>query len=302
MSKKQESEWIQIIQSGFQLLEEKLAYKQINIVNKLNILEHSVSPATLNKVLNDKGGGKSTLKIIAEGIQKIIASELGYQYNKEQNIFLFSPEEENWRPFLIPEQAEENDTAEEKIIFHAGGRLSIEKKVEFMQRAQREIIEVGVRLHTFSEYFTSRSENEFAMHIEALLKKGVNLKLYLLDPDSNESRIYFNDRGKVQKSELQAIESTKTVIQQLQEIKADFEKKKLSGQFDVFSYKHIPYNHFLITDGETSLGRMMLSHYIYGIRRADCPVIEFSKAVDKNLYERYWKSLQYYIEGAKKLT
>lgn len=299
MSRKQELE--QIVTQGFQLLEEKLAYKQVNIVNKLNAIEHGVSTAALNKFLNHGDAGKGVLHRMAKGIQMIIESELGHQYNTEQQSYIFAPPVENWQPMLIMEKDIKITPDVKKVIFHTDGRLPIQQKVEFMLQAQKEIIEVGVRLHTFTEYFTSRSENEFAVHIEALLQRGVNIKLYLLDPESNEARLYFQDRGKVQRGKLLAIESMRTVIQQLKDIKNDSEKKKLRGQFDIFAYKHIPYNHFLITDGDTDYSRMMLSHYIYGVNRANCPVIEFSKAADSNLYRRYWDSLQYYIADAKKL-
>ena len=43
----------------------------------------------------------------------------------------------------------------------------------------------------------------------------------------------------------------------------------------------------------------MVSHYMYGVRRADCPVVEFSKQTDYDLYRKYWKSYQALIRDAK---
>lgn len=302
MSKNKESEWTQLIQLGFQLLEDQLIYKQIDIVNKLIVLGYKVAPATLNKILNNNGASKQTLQRIAEGIQKIIESELGYSYNIDKKAFISFQKSDHWQPLIISEKKEAISPKEKKEIFHANGRLAIQQKIEFMERAQQEIIEVGVRLHTFVDYFNSRNKSEFSIHIEDLLKRGINIKLYLLDPESNESLLYFKDRGKVQEEELHAIADTRLVIKKLEKIKQSFVEKNYRGQMEVFSYKHIPYNYFLVTDLNTHAGQIMISHYIYGVGRADCPVLEFSKKSNENLYTHYATSLQHFIKDAKKLV
>jgi hypothetical protein len=49
----------------------------------------------------------------------------------------------------------------------------------------------------FASYFTSHKEKDYKTHILELLTKGVHIKAYLLDPESQEASIYFTDRGKV---------------------------------------------------------------------------------------------------------
>lgn len=306
MNKKQQLE--HIVKSGFALLEEKQNYGQVNIIRKLKSLHKEISPAALNKIIKGNGGGQQALGNAGAGILQIIEQELGYIYDESTNHFINTPDE-NWKPYIIPENESESNGNEIKktnpntgAVYHSEGRLPIQDKVAFMQQAQKNIIEVGIRLHTFSDYFTSRSGAEFRGPVEELLQKGVNFTAYLIDPDSNESRIYFNDREKIQKGEAKGTEVIKTVVEQLKNIKADLIEKNYTGQFEVFSYKHIPYNHFLVIDGDKPFGQMMISHYIYGVRRADCPVITFSCTDDPSLYERYWQSLQAFIKDAKKLV
>lgn len=305
MNKQKELELI--VQMGFALLEKEKAYGQVNIVRKLKALNLEVSPAALNKIINNNGGGKKTLTTCGEGIRQIVELELGYQYDANQLQFIIA-RKDGWVPYTIPEQSEseEENTGKaahnQSIIYHQDGRLPIHDKVAFMLQAQHNIIEVGIRLRTFSEYFTSRNQSEFRGPIEELLEKGIHFDAYLLDPESNESRIYFNDREKVQKGEMKGTDVIKGVLEQLQDIQLELQTKQYPGKFGVFAYKHIPYNHFLVIDGDTPFGRMMISHYLYGIRRADCPVIEFSRKDHKSLYDRYWKSLQVFIKDANKLV
>jgi hypothetical protein len=77
------------------------------------------------------------------------------------------------------------------------------------------------------------------------------------------------------------------------------EAEGLAEQLEAYTYRHIPYNHFLIVDGKTRAGKMMVSHYMYGVKRADCPVVEFSKQTNHDLYRKYWKSYQDLILHAK---
>lgn len=296
MADKQDTE--RIIRSGFSLLTEKQLYLQADVIRKLHYLGYKVAPSSLNKLINGISMGTKVLRTLGDGIQQLIALELGHSYDSINKEYHFS-QNEGWKPTIVPEQREESK--EEKIIYHTAGRLSIQDKVAFMNLAQKEIVELGVRLKTFSEYFTSRNELEFKTPLQERLEQGVNIKLYLLDPDSNESRIYFQDREKVQEGEQLSPDITKSVIKQLKKLKEEFKANSYLGQLEVFAYKHIPYNHFLIIDGETKLGRMMVSHYMYGIRRADCPVVEFSKTADRHLFRRYWESYQLYIKDAKKL-
>jgi hypothetical protein len=205
----------------------------------------------------------------------------------------------DWQPLIISIGENEEKRQNSGILLHLEGRVSLAQKKEFISTAQKSIIEVGIRLNTYTNYFISQKEQAYRADIIELLKKGVTIKNYFLNPESAEAMLYFKDRALVQASEKVAIEEIKRIKDRLQEISNEFGAMKMRGSFSVFSYKHIPYNHFLVVDGDQPTAKMMVSHYLYAIRRADCVVMQFSKADEPVLYRKYWDSLQAFIADAK---
>lgn len=297
MNKSQEL--IHIIKLGVELLKSERPYPQATIVQKIKQLSLKVSTPSLSNVLNNQHVGRVALENLAIGIQAVIKNELGFYYDPEQQKFIAFPDQDRLHSTMA--STDETNIKELPPLFHIEGRLPISEKVKFISKAQENIMEIGVRLNTFSEYFKSRNKHEFQMHIENLLQKGVNMQVYLLDPSSPESNLYFQDRAKVQPEERHAIDETQRAVERLLKVKTTFEKQQYPGQFEVFSYQHIPYNHFLVVDGHLDTGKMMVSHYMYNIERAQCPVLEFTKRNNTSLYERYWQSLQSFISEAKKM-
>lgn len=289
----------QIIREGCKLLEAEKAYQQANILRKLVSLDKKISPSSLSKILNGIDVGNTVLRKGGEGVLEIVRQELGYTFDKKKMAFNTGKAPEGWKPYIIPEREEGAEEEKGRIIIHPNGRLPIGDKVAFMASAQEEVIEMGVRLRTFADYFTSRNEHEFKLPVYSLLERGCHYKAYLLDPESNEASHYFHDRAQVQEEEGQSIEKIRAVLRKLSRIVKEVEAEGFPGKFQVFLYKHIPYNHFLIVDGERLHGKMLVSPYLYGINRANCPVIELAKQADRSLFRRYYHSFQCLIRGAR---
>jgi hypothetical protein len=292
-----------IVIEGYQILQEEKSYKQNQIINKLRTLNSAVSTASFSNLLTNKTVGLDVLQKVAIGIQEIMTSELGYVYDVDKFSKQVGP---NWIAILVKETnlttpTIENDAIAQGFVFHSEGRVTIQHKTAFIQSAQSEVIEVGTRLKTFTDYFFSRSEQEYKAHIIALLKRGVKLRFYMLDPDSNEAALYFRDRAKVQEDETDSINEMKKVLTKIQKIHTEFEKENYKGSFEVYLYKHLPTNHFFVVDGYLSDGKMMVSHYLYGLRRAECPVIEIDKRFQASLFKKYYKSLELFTEGARRV-
>lgn len=129
----------------------------------------------------------------------------------------------------------------------------------------------------------------------------MTIKSYLLDPDTNEARIYFEDRAKVQTFEKDAISETKRNLERLKALCREFLGHAAAGTFEIFLYRHIPFSQILVVDSKMEGAKMMVSNYLYGIKRADCPVMEFSKKDQSQLYSKYWESFQLFADGAVKL-
>ena len=292
-----EERFTAIVCRGLEHLYDHLEYTQISVLNKLNMLGHTVSVASLSKIKTGKLVGLSTLSLVAKGMESILEQELDMAFDDGAQDFRlrYTP---NWRPTVIPQEPEQHTAP---FTLHDEGRVSVKQKTDFIADAKKEVIEVGIRLNSFSSYFISQNESAYKTHILALLRKGVAIKAYLLDPDCNEARIYFEDRSRVQSSEKESIAEIKKVVERLKVLCAEFEAMQLQGKFEIYLYRHIPYSLYLVVDGGTEDGKMMVSPYLYGVSRANCPVMEFAKKDRRPLYRRHWESVQLFMSGAHKL-
>lgn len=289
------------VQKALEHLQERLNYGQVQVINKLKTLECAVSASSLSNIKNGRSVGFQALNLASKGMSLLMERELDMGFDAEKLDFQ-ERKTAGWEPFIVPEHDAEQEKNETGFKLHPDGRLSLPEKTAFMSTAAKEVIEVGVRLNSFSFYFVSQNEKAYKSHIINLLKRGVNVKGYLLDPESNEARLYFEDRARVQGFEKDSIGEIKKVIERLREVSAEMEALQLKGKFEIFLYKHIPCNLFFAVDGGEKEGaKMIVSPYLYGVRRANCPVFEFSKKDQPQMFRTHWESLQLFVEGAKKL-
>lgn len=290
------------VQKAFELLHLHKSYQQAEILRKMKWLDFELAPASFSNILKNKRAGMKTLQLASEGTLTIIEWELPYAFDEKKEAFVEVQKPTDWAPKTVPEYDENEQSPKKGIIFRLEGRLRIQDKVEFMQDAQHEVVEFGVRLRTYADYFISRSEHEFDRPMRALLKRKVNFKLYLLDPTCNETLLYFKDRGRVQPEEKASPEVIQGVLDKLKRLSKSLNNEGYPGQMQVHTYKHIPYNHFLIVDGMKPYGKMIVSHYIYGIRRANCPVMIIDKQHNYDLFKRYWDSYKMLTKDSKNLN
>ena len=172
------------------------------------------------------------------------------------------------------------------------GRLLIDDKVSFISNAKLEVIELGIRLREFTSYFGSRNPTEFKSPVLNLLKKGVVLKCYALDGDWALNNFTIPD---AEKKYYQEIPDT---LNQLNDFKNEVLELNLPGKVEIYTYQHIPMFHAQCTDGNSSEGRLTLSNYLTGIKRSQCPVIQFSKQTHPKLFETYWNSINQIIKNS----
>ncbi len=283
------------IQQAFDLLETELQYTQRIVVDKLDALQCEISTATFHNIVGGKPVGLPVLGKVEKGVLLIVHRELGRMYDHENRAF--SAQEPRWVPDPIPEKASKH----RGIHFHHDGRVSVDYKTQFIADAKQDIIEVGLRLSNFSRYFKSQSEKTYKAHIVKLLERGVNISGYLINPECQEARLYFEDRQRAQPEEKNSIAEIYKVIERLQSVSIELKNMSLQGKFEIFTYTHVPYNLFYAVDGTLATGKLMVAPYLYGIERANCPVIEVNKKDQSALFRMYWDSLQKFIKGAKKI-
>lgn len=286
---------------GIQLLEDRQGYNRSDILKKLKTLDKNISAASLSNILNGKDVGIKTIQRALDGITSIVADELGMVYEPQTTTFQSSKTASDWQPKIIEMAASEKE--ERGYFYHETGRLPLQQKLDFLAQAQEEIVEVGVRLNTLSLHFEHRSEHEFKGKITALLERGVHIKFYLLDPNCNEALIYFRDRSKasLQAQEAQSPTVIQVALEKLKAVARTYRSQNLAGRFELYLYKHIPYNNFLVLDGDSDEGQMRVSHYMYGIKRSESPVVEIRKQKNASLYRRYWQSYKAFVRDAVKV-
>jgi hypothetical protein len=289
MSKNLAEEDRGVVKAGVQLLQEHCAYTQASVHRKLARLGCSVAVASLNNIINDKPIGAPLARKVCLSMQALVWHELGLQWDPGKQQFLIDRRPSGWQPNVVPE-GQQKPPAHHSSIIRPEGRLTINEKVGIINEAQHEVIEFGLRLRTFSNYFLTRSAYEFKSHIVTQLSKGVHFKLYLLDPDCNEARLYFNDRARVLPEEHEGQEQARASVERLSQIKEELLAENSPGDFQVYFYRHIPVAHFLIIDGKSLSGQMVYAPYLYGIRRADCPVSVISKQAHRQLFRTHYQS------------
>ncbi len=180
---------------------------------------------------------------------------------------------------------------------YEGGRLELRQKVEHLNRAESEYLEVGISLATLASYFHSRSPVEFKEHVIEQLRRGVNFKFVLLDPDSDIAVMYENDWDEPDRRD-----KIKRTIEEFKKLKKEFAKAEYKGTFSVYVYSHLPCYSIQFVDPSTDNGRALISHYLYGVRNAQSPVIEISKSANQKMFETYYHSVQYLFETCKQVV
>ena len=158
------------------------------------------------------------------------------------------------------------------------------------------MIEVGIRLKNLRSYFEDQRESAFLLPLIDVLKSGVNFKCYLLNPKSSIARRYIEDRARVQASEHNLLEEIEENIEKLASLFRQLNKSGYKGRMELFLYDHFPYQHAVIVDGETANGWMHCSPYLYGISRANAPVLEIKRSANKTLFRKYLRSTKSLID------
>ena len=167
--------------------------------------------------------------------------------------------------------------------WHETGRLLVTEKAQFLSRATTEIIEIGTGLTTFASYFDQTNPELFKTPVYAAIERGVEVRCYALDPDSDVAQTYLADRG-----EPEYADRIRDALERLARVRDEVAAQNWPGSFEVNVYAHIPSLYALAVDlDETDKAELMASPYLFGVARAETPVMRFSFASNRTLLERY---------------
>lgn len=187
-----------------------------------------------------------------------------------------------------------------RVFHYKIARPEIAEKANFIRNANKEIIQIGVSLRSFISYFEQRPSYEFRDIVANLIKRGIRFRNFILDPNcplAKEYSYYVDE--KLRKDELS--KRCESSIKKLKEIGKEFDEVK-KGAFEIFTYDNIPRFFMLCVDPEEENGKMMISFYIYGYRRADAPVLFIEKSHDPELFSKYYECAKRLISQSKVLS
>jgi len=170
---------------------------------------------------------------------------------------------------------------------HPEGRLSIVEKIQFVNQAEEEILEIGTGLTAFAKYFTGQKPKEFRNPITDLLMRGVSVKCYAVDPDYEPARIYLAERGESDYRQDLMRAREMIVAERKHCLEAGYR-----GQIRYFAYRLIPeFYCFCVDGGNFTNARMLFSPYLPGLARPECPVYQVSRIADPELFEKCWTAI-----------
>ncbi|OLC66024.1 MAG: hypothetical protein AUH79_06690 [Betaproteobacteria bacterium 13_1_40CM_4_64_4] len=170
---------------------------------------------------------------------------------------------------------------------YAVGRPSIEEKVQFMNSAKAEVIEVGIGLTTFAKYFTGQKPKEFKDHIARLLQRGVSVKCLAADPNYKGAAVGFAERKETHyKADL--LRARQMILKERHALLT----KGYPGRLEYHAYRSIPEFSCICVDGtDPDNARMLFAPYVAALARAECPTYQIARASEPELFEKYFKAI-----------
>lgn len=285
-----------VARQGIKILLNDCSLTQSEIVQKCQILGFKTSESSLSNLANKRTVGKIALRNLAEGIRKILERERCLFFQEGEKGYVNKPDCVQ-KPISIPEETTNKDEKHPQGYIIHTGRIDVPEKITLYQKATYEIIELGLRLRNFTNYFSSKREEAFLDPIRQKLSNGVNFKCYVLNPEGNFARRYFEDRAMIQNTEKKTLEESPQIIAELKELCHQINKEGYVGKISLFQYDHFPYFHASAIDCDTENGMMYFAPYLYGISRSNTPVIEVHQKTQKKLFKRYSDSIKAIINS-----
>ncbi len=287
-----------IAKKGIQFLIDDCVYTQAQILEMFEALEIQTSKPSLSNLYSGNRAVKSrAMSNLAKGIEIILERERCHALDEETKKIIPIPLCQI-RPITRKTTAAIIDT--EKIskgyTIHEG-RIDVPQKVLFYEQATYEVIEMGLRLRRFTDYFQAKRDGAFLDPIRALLANGVNFKCYVLNPTGNFARRYYEDRAKVLPKEKETYETSPKIIAELKQLCLILNREGYKGKMSLFQYDHFPCFHASVIDAETENGVIYMAPYLFGVRRANTPVIEVHQKMQKKVFKRYWSSIKAIINS-----
>lgn len=291
---------IKIAQMGVQLLKNnsKTNYSQKRTASELTLEGFTVSESSISNLMNyeerykrEEYMGTDILNTLYEGIAKLMERRLGMVYNKDTNEYEI---DDTLEIFDTPTPKPEPENTGNGVIIFSKGRRDVLHKVKLMSemKSGQTIVELGLRLHSFSNYFTSERDELYLEPVKDLLARGVNLHCYFLKHNGNFALPYFESRDLIKPSlnfkglEIEAYKQMPQIAEKLKNIRNILNAEGGEGKMELFEYDCAPEYHAFVA-GDS----MLIAHYMYGIDRKNSPIFEINRNENEALFNKYLQSI-----------
>lgn len=163
--------------------------------------------------------------------------------------------------------------------------FSFDEKIKFIQNAKNEVVEIGIDTKEIGQYL-----DEYINHIKQLLEKGVSFVFILLIPRLD---VIGSD---IPKTEPEILNEMKTI----KKLSAEFAKVQTNGKFEIMLCQEIPLYHAVCVDRFGDDGTIVISNYLNGTKKEECPVLHVSKFSNPTTFNTYIKSINHIIKKSIK--
>lgn len=177
----------------------------------------------------------------------------------------------------------------------ANGRPSLAEKLALLDNAQDEIIEIGIGLTSFARYFTGQKPEEFRDPIRRLVRRGVDVKCFALDPGHKAGVAWLAEQGDPD------YQASAAAARKILEAEGRFYRNNdYRGTLSYYAYRRVPEFWCLGVDVEDDLnGRMFFASYLMGIPRPENPVFQLSRTSQPALYQTFLRAVREVREASE---
>jgi class 3 adenylate cyclase len=168
------------------------------------------------------------------------------------------------------------------------GRPSLDEKLALIRDAKTEIIEIGIGLTSFAQYFTGQKPAEFRDPIRRLVRGGVNLRCFALDTEHQAGLDWLMEQGN-----RTYLDEARFARERLEAEARHYEYEDYRGRLEYHTYRRVPEFWCLGVDVEDPVyGRMFYAPYLMDVSRSENPVFQVSRTSDNELYSKFLASVQ----------
>lgn len=168
------------------------------------------------------------------------------------------------------------------------GRPTIEEKLALIRNAKSEILEIGIGLTSFAQYFTGQKPDEFRDPIRQMVRGGVDLKCFALDPSYAPGLAWLQEQHN--RNYLTEADIARGRIQAESK---HYRDSGYRGRLSYYTYRRVPEFWCLGVDVEDPLdGRMFFASYLMDVARSETPVVQVSRTTNAELFEKYLLSVR----------